>query len=395
MPLLPSLFSHTLPPSTNPPLILITDSILQPGVLLLRSLIASSLSRNEAVIVLALEQTPSRLLPRTHDASRVDFVDCLAAEVDLHGAGGARRHEEVALEAVRRRKKQGGKIVVVLDSVDELAEEGVEVVYSLVRKVLRELQGVTGSRLIALHHAAFPSPRSSSTSLSASLLPTLLSPSTSSSTIHLTLHPSALLELLSRDYGLAIPLHPSTATPLDLRLPSFLTSFASRSWGDPFILPPGPDKEDERVPLDEGGKGGGGCVVEWTARGVNVAADDAKRGEPKKIVVWGIEGLREKSGSLEPVGLKEVLSAERMARVNIPTTFAASSTPATKSTDPPLPFNLSLTDSQKAAREEVVLPYLPREDGQVPGLMFGGGIEYVPDEGDDMDDDDPDEDLEV
>ena len=80
---------------------------------------------------------------------------------------------------------------------------------------------------------------------------------------------------------------------------------------------------------------------------------------------------------------------------NLPATFTSTPTTTSKPTDPPLPFNLSLTDSQKAAREEVVLPYLPREDGQVPGLVAGGGIEYVPDEGDDMDDDDPDEDLEV
>lgn len=87
--------------------------------------------------------------------------------------------------------------------------------------------------------------------------------------------------------------------------------------------------------------------------------------------------------------------ADAMRLQNLPATFTSTPTTTSKPTDPPLPFNLSLTDSQKAAREEVVLPYLPREDGQVPGLVAGGGIEYVPDEGDDMDDDDPDEDLEV
>lgn len=57
-----------------------------------------------------------------------------------------------------------------------------------------------------------------------------------------------------------------------------------------------------------------------------------------------------------------------------------------KVAEPLLPFNLSLTDSQKSAREAVVLPYLPREDGTV---------DYTPDEGDNMDEDDPDEDLEI
>lgn len=58
---------------------------------------------------------------------------------------------------------------------------------------------------------------------------------------------------------------------------------------------------------------------------------------------------------------------------------------SSKPVEPPLPFNLSLTESQKLAREDVVLPYLPKE----------AGVEYVPDAGDDLDDDDPDEDLEI
>lgn len=97
------------------------------------------------MVVLALEQTASRLLPASYDPSRVDFVDCLGAGVDLHAAGGPRRVEEAALGALRARKKAGGKIVVVVDSVDELAEAGVDVVYALVRRVLKELQGVAGA----------------------------------------------------------------------------------------------------------------------------------------------------------------------------------------------------------------------------------------------------------
>lgn len=76
-----------------------------------------------------------------------------------------------------------------------------------------------------------------------------------------------------------------------------------------------------------------------------------------------------------------------MQAIPLPDAVAASA--SAKAVEPLLPFNLSLTDAQKAAREEVVLPYLPKEDGQ------GGGIEYAPDAGDDMDDDDPDEDLEL
>lgn len=60
-------------------------------------------------------------------------------------------------------------------------------------------------------------------------------------------------------------------------------------------------------------------------------------------------------------------------------------------TDPAanLPFNLSLTDDQRQAKNQVVLPYLKTEEHP------GGTIFYEPDSGDDYDDEDPDEDLDI
>lgn len=81
-------------------------------------------------------------------------------------------------------------------------------------------------------------------------------------------------------------------------------------------------------------------------------------------------------------------------------------------------FNLGLTDSQRASRAEVPIPYahegksrfLSKALSAVHGLMFirvvegddapsnkpaqgGGGIFFEPGSDDDMDDDDPDDDL--
>lgn len=67
--------------------------------------------------------------------------------------------------------------------------------------------------------------------------------------------------------------------------------------------------EDERVPLDLGGGKEGGCVVEWSARGVVVGG---KRGETKKFLARGVEGLRRVGGRVERVGLREVLRPEKM-----------------------------------------------------------------------------------
>jgi len=77
-----------------------------------------------------------------------------------------------------------------------------------------------------------------------------------------------------------------------------------------------------------------------------------------------------------------------------------------------LTFNLSLTDKQRAEREAVALPFLPRRaaDGTVieaPGQIFDGSfqnkassagkigrIDYQPDSADDLDEDEPDDDDE-
>ncbi|XP_071110082.1 elongator complex protein 5-like [Haliotis cracherodii] len=60
-----------------------------------------------------------------------------------------------------------------------------------------------------------------------------------------------------------------------------------------------------------------------------------------------------------------------------------------------LPFNLSLTDSEKAARSQVKLPYIKDNKGGEPEIQVGGKIFYQPDDADDFDEEDPDEDLDI
>ncbi|ORY88749.1 hypothetical protein BCR35DRAFT_350687 [Leucosporidium creatinivorum] len=431
--LLPPLLANSLLPSAAgaAPLVVLSDSLLQPGFLLLREIISTTLDRTDPLLLISLEQTPSRLIPSAHRSSPlISHVDGISAPpfastsstplpaglVDIHAEHGMQQLEKAVLEAIKQKKSEGKKLLVVLDSVDALAEKGVHAVFSLVKKVLKALEGgPSGSRLVVLHHTHFPSPPSSSLSPSEPLLlPTLLSPNLSPSTLHLTLHPSALLETLSSNYGLSIPLHPTQSNPLDLRLTFFLESFTSRSWGDPFTRPKSSTEEDERVPLDLGGResgDGGGCVVEWSVRGVsNVptlpagAVVGRKPEQTKRILSRGLEGLRRTASGVEPASLEQVLDKRKMSSVTLPlptpsgtptTSTAPITAPSRPSVDPNptslLPFNLSLTTSQAAARETVPLPFVPTGGVVVPG----GGIDYSPDGGDDMDDDDPDEDLEV
>ncbi|ORZ01593.1 Elongator complex protein 5 [Syncephalastrum racemosum] len=54
-----------------------------------------------------------------------------------------------------------------------------------------------------------------------------------------------------------------------------------------------------------------------------------------------------------------------------------------------LSFNLTLTETQRRAKDNVVLPYTQQQQGG------GGQIYYEPDAGDDFDDEDPDDDLDI
>ncbi|SCZ99356.1 BZ3500_MvSof-1268-A1-R1_Chr3-1g05966 [Microbotryum saponariae] len=468
--LLPSLLSNSkdLGYSSNAsPLILITDSLVQPGLLLLRQFISSALSRSdEQAVVVALEQSPARLLPfaastgASHaNLQLVDAVSSLSKTyastsavplgdsfLDLYQPNGVQYLVKAVVTAIERAQQKSSSVLVVLDSVDRLHElAGMHGVHSTLQAVLKALstKKYSTSRLVALHHHAFPSPAPTPSSTSSALLAYLLSPSLSSSTVHLTLHPSPLVELLSCEYTLQIPLTPHSSTPIDLRLPEFLTSFNDRSYGDPFKRPCSTRDEDERIPLDllgSSGNDGGACVVEWSTRGVVLPTQVLRNSIggmvngkiERRVLTRGVEGVIKKDQGVQGVGLDRVLRKDRMASVvrgssssslcivrrlrNQPvglqnlsslatpsTTAKPASSKPTKSSRPansievPLPFNLSLTSSQESARSSVPLPFVAKEGdaAMYQGLGGVGKVEYEPDEGDDMDDDDPDEDLEV
>nr|XP_022346192.1 elongator complex protein 5-like isoform X1 [Crassostrea virginica] len=63
-----------------------------------------------------------------------------------------------------------------------------------------------------------------------------------------------------------------------------------------------------------------------------------------------------------------------------------------------LPFNLSLSDKEKEARSQVILPYTynkERQDSLLAKSVGEGKIFYQPDEADDFDEEDPDDDLDI
>ncbi|GAA5858405.1 hypothetical protein JCM1840_001187 [Sporobolomyces johnsonii] len=454
--------------SSSPPLVILSDTLLQPALPLFRQLVLSSPSSH--LVLVAAEQLPSRLVPPHVDRARRSVVDCTlaapfaststssAVSVDLSARDALEQLERAIVGAVEAAKGAGGPVVVAVDSGNALADEvGVHGVCRVVKRGLKVLEGcpsafaVSGSRLVLLHHDHFPSlPSSSSSPLATpSLLATLLSPTLSPATLHLSLHAPALLEVLSRDYGLSLSSPLALDDEVDLRVPQFLARLEARGVGDPFRRPERAEEEDERIPLDGlglaqgGGVGSEGCaVLGWTARGVQLPGSGAggKRaaaapGEVRKVVSWGYEGLRrvDEGDGVREVPLGEVLDPVRMGKVragaeavpspqppgtpssrppSVPSSLPPSSSAPITATAP-LPFSLSLTPSQLLARSRVANPFEgankpifgeagysgPTEADLAATARPGGGggltVEYTPDRGDDWDDEDPDEDLEI
>ncbi|BGO90455.1 hypothetical protein NBRC10512v2_002503 [Rhodotorula toruloides] len=445
--------------STHAPLVLISDSLLQPALLVLRQFIRQALinpsspspstPKDGRVVLLCFEQDPTRLLPPEgmYDERRVRVLDAsfdstlLSSRPSTSRASGPKTSYPTpatllsdVLGAIKEDANEGeGEVAVVVDSVNALGDflaqdrgDGGE--GETVRVLKRVMEGLSGSKVA-----------------------------------HLTLRPSSHIELLSRDYGLSFP-----DEEIDPRAKGFLESLAHRAVGDPFVRPQGAEERDERVALDvlgegvrrgtaegrrEGGEGAGmgGCVVEYEVRGLESPITGARERRPsprvasassaataaKKLVRWGLVGARAREiraldGSVdvlvEECALGEVLERRRMGvragvgaastpSVHSPSTATtpapppSSSSTAAPDSSAPLPFSLSLTPSQRLARSLVSNPFagadkpIYGEEGYaapvLPGTAAaaaaggGGGIEYTPDRGDDWDDEDPDEDLEL
>ncbi|GAA5898768.1 uncharacterized protein JCM6883_003420 [Sporobolomyces salmoneus] len=451
--------------SSSPPLIVLSDSLLQPGLSLFNQLISSSPSSTHTILLCA-EQPPMQAIPDGLDCSKVQVIDCtidqdfprpststsspssssVVAEVDLSLSEAQHTLEKALVEAVKKARTEagGGTAQIAIDGINSFGDElGTEGVWRLIKKGLKALEGLPfGSRLILLHHDHFPLLPSSTSSShdSPSLLSSLLSPLLSPSTIHLTLHPIPHFETLSSRFSLSLPSTVSPTDSPDLRTTEFLARLRERGVGDPFRRPERSDEEDERIPLDALGDGEAKAVMGWNCRGVTVGKVSRIGGAgnggggtmngagEKKVVTWGFEGLRRKNEDkfeVEGVELGAVLEPRKLGKSNqddpisnVNATSSSSSRPAptssssSSSTPTALPFSLSLTPSQLAARSLVANPYEgsnqpifgeagytgQMDKNEQPGAARGNGglrVEYTADRGDDLDEEEPDEDLEI
>ncbi|KPV76186.1 uncharacterized protein RHOBADRAFT_52228 [Rhodotorula graminis WP1] len=335
--------------SGHAPLVVLSDSLLQPSLAALRTFVHSALVAppQGSVVLVCAEQQSHRLLPPrpTYDPQRVRVVDGLLAapfasistatspstlapcasydSVDLSATSGTADLVAAATGAIAAADDHA-PLLVVLDSANALADElegGVSDALRVVKACLGALKGRKGARLVVVHHDDFPPCPTSSSSASPSalvpsLLASLLAPTLSPSTLHLSLRPSSHLETLATHYALPLPVAPlsSSSSPTsgsspDPRAHGMLRALAARAVGDPFVRPRGAEEEDERVEL-----GRARCVVEWSARGLQ----GGEAGAGPEARAGATEGKGKASAAVAAQARERARERDRVAKGEVP-----------------------------------------------------------------------------
>lgn len=250
-----------------------------------------------------------------------------------------------------------GSLVVVIDSVDTLASDigSDSQTFAFIRNIFRLVFSRPQPSVLVLHLLPCP------------LLSLLTQTSLSPTLTHIIAHPPALIEHLATAYLASAP----PAGP------------AEKFWN---VFIPISERAQESQRLVYGPDGPGTCtgygnsarefVIESIVRGSG--AEGRKRTTERTLAGWKGD-TPENLEKLE--SLKTLTSWKKRDE---------------KAPDPTqnVSFNLHLTPSQERSRGQVPLPYVHEgKSTTVPSIS--GTILYEPDSADDIDDDDPDEDLEI
>ncbi|KAF9453767.1 hypothetical protein P691DRAFT_554579 [Macrolepiota fuliginosa MF-IS2] len=274
---------------------------------------------------------------------------------EVPGYSNARDLKTELLSAVKNAPREN-PLNIVIDSLETLSENQDSPVetYEFLHDVLQLIKNHPRPSQLIVHSVEL-----------GEVGPLLLQTDFSSSLIHLMAHPTSLFRYLSREYMLP----PPPMTP-DAKFWGIFLPFSKRM------------NEVERLSFGidgEGSSNNGEMVVEILTRGIN--NQSRKRGTERLLAGW--DSNKSLSCSiLDLEDLKPLFSQN--------TTVEIAPDPAQN-----LSFNLSLSESQQQSRAQVPLPYA--HEGQRPNATASnaGTIFYDPDSADDIDDDDPDEDLDI
>ncbi|KIJ35511.1 hypothetical protein M422DRAFT_180688 [Sphaerobolus stellatus SS14] len=329
-------------PRSRDSLILIENTGSSPWLQLLQS--SLTYLKGATIVVVCVLYPAEDILPKTLGLTRVRVVD---RTDDIPGyQDGENGIEEEVLRVLDE-----DPVVLIVDSADTICED-------------KQSHSATYNILKAWHANVLKRPSPSRLILplrsNSRLLTLLITPSFSSSLVHLILHPPATLQNLAADYLTLPPPH----SPAPKFWPIF-SGLSTRGEGEPLLW-------------GANGAGWGDEVV------VEILIRSASG---KRTVDRTLEGWRRSGPStLEDLEeLKQIWSRQQLMTNDTPDPMQN------------LPFNLSLTEAQQQSRAQVPLPYAHEgmAKRQPTASVAAGSILYDPDSADDIDEDDPDEDLDI
>ncbi|KAK0198395.1 hypothetical protein F5146DRAFT_1131386 [Armillaria mellea] len=334
--------------STRHPLVILQSSVAQSTLPLLRKAIETSSGRKEQeTLLFCFLHIPSSLV--NEDTAGLTVYDRIACVPGYDDSWiDPKDFISNAVENSTRRNRL--RRIPLLSDIGSVAES-----YKFLRGLLSKLSARPSPSRLTLHLQS-----------TCPLLPLLVQTSFSSTLAQLIAHPPALLIHLATEY--LTPPPPASSEP--------------KFWG--VFLPVSERESDlERIIFGPDGKGSGASgefVVEVILRG---GGDHSGR---RKAVERVLEGWDVPQSS--PVNLTSMGSFKKVF----------GKTPVGEAAPDPtqnLSFNLNLTPSQQQARSQVPLPYAHEGKPLETLAPTAGSILYDPDSADDIDDDDPDEDLDI
>ncbi|KAI0274658.1 hypothetical protein BC834DRAFT_965162 [Gloeopeniophorella convolvens] len=331
--LLSTIISGALHP--HHPFVVLESSLVQSSLPVLRAILNGQDEKTNIMLLNLLYPSSSLIDGPSRGGLRI--ID-RTAEVPGYSDGGSDLFNTILTEVAQAPE---GPLTVVVDSADVLCAdlESPSRAAVLVASILDHIRArPKPSRLIM--HLSTPSP----------LRELLLRPRLSPVLAWVTAHPPALLRHLATAQ-LTPP--PPASTPD--RFWRVFAPLAARTWEVERIVlgtgGPGPNDEDE-------------IVLEVLTR----ASDGRRRSIERVLEGWA---RKEPCPLTKLEGLKSVLTS-KSPLVERPMSEATGD----------VSFNLSLTPEQQQSRA--------KQDPQPPGVIL-----YDPDSADDIDDDDPDEDLDI
>ncbi|KAF9127348.1 Elongator complex protein [Mortierella sp. 14UC] len=334
------------------PFILVKDTLEQSGQVLGLELLSKSPS-DHAIILVCAETAPDRLLPLVKGNQKKAIIDCYSNPLgwvkDTTSTITSSNHNPtsdntttitLSLRNIRKATKvitdvitsQRCNFTIYFDSLSQFLIASVPDTFNLLRSVTALLTDT--SRIIAIHHEDVPDADSFLSDSSSK-------PQASNSLAHIattliTLKSSEALRQDQEDF------RRGTVTAREF---SYLTVHGN-AWDSAVC-----EIEHKR----KSGK---------VAKETNAYHQGSPTGSLTVVNVWDVVG---DLPDIDKMDLEESQTSDPAANLS---------------------FNLNLTEEQRRAKNDTVLPYLKTQEST-------GAIYYEPDAADDFDDDDPDDDLTI